>query len=282
MRWTLARLAIFLVVLLALDVACQIAPQLLHLPWRFGGAAGELANAAGLAIAMIVAYRLLVRWVERRKATELAASGALPFTLAGIAGGAALFAAVFGVLQWQGVATLGDYAGAGGIPHALAIALASAVGEEIIFRGALFRIVEEGFGTFAGLVISAALFGLIHSQNHGATLVSTAAIAVEAGLFLAAAYAATRTLWVPIGLHFGWNFVEGGLFGEAVSGGQYHGLFKTTLSGPTIFTGGAFGPEASAGAVAASLAATLILLGVALARGRWEPARLRWQMEASA
>lgn len=282
MTSTLVRLTVFFVLLAALDVACQVGPTLLHLPWRLEGGWGDLANAIGLAIAMIVAYRLLVRWIERRRGTELGRAGALTFTLLGIAGGAALFAVVFAMLLWQGVAKFFGFAGVDGLPHAIAIALAASVGEEIVFRGALFRILEDGFGTLAALVVSAALFGLIHAVNHGATIVSTAAIALEAGVFLAAAYAATRTLWFPIGLHFGWNFVEGGLFGEAVSGGRYHGLFKTALAGPTMFTGGDFGPEASVVAVAVSLAASLTLLGIAVARGTWQPARLRWRIEAAA
>jgi hypothetical protein len=57
-------------------------------------------------------------------------------------------------------------------------------------------------------------------------------------------------------LHFGWNLTEGGIFGAAVSGGQYSGLIVAPLSGPPFITGGAFGPEASIAAVAVSLGAS--------------------------
>ena len=66
-------------------------------------------------------------------------------------------------------------------------------------------------------------------------------IVLEAGVLLGLAYAATRSLWLPIGLHFGWNFTEGGIFGASVSGRAYHGMFKFSLSGSDILTGGAFG-----------------------------------------
>ena len=63
--------------------------------------------------------------------------------------------------------------------------------------------------------MSFTFFGLIHAANKGATLESTLAIALEAGILLAASYILTRSLWLPIGLHFGWNFTEGGIFGAA-------------------------------------------------------------------
>ncbi|GAA4604586.1 hypothetical protein BJY16_005061 [Actinoplanes octamycinicus] len=59
------------------------------------------------------------------------------------------------------------------------------------------------------------------------------AIAIEAGFMLAACYAATRNLWVPIGPHFGWNFAAGGVFGVVVSGnGESKGLLEASTSGP--------------------------------------------------
>lgn len=68
----------------------------------------------------------------------------------------------------------------------------------------------------------------------------------DAAPFLAIAYTATRSLWLPIGLHFAWNFTESGVFGTAVSGADgEHGLLRTVLSGPEVLTGGTFGPEAS-------------------------------------
>jgi hypothetical protein len=92
--------------------------------------------------------------------------------------------------------------------------------------------------------------------NSGATTVSTVAIALEAGVLLGAAYAACGSLWLPIGLHFGWNFTEGGVFGVAVSGRKAGaGIVNMPLSGSALWTGGQFGPEASLVAVAVCLVA---------------------------
>ena len=89
----------------------------------------------------------------------------------------------------------------------------------------LFRIIEERTGTWIALALTGVVFGAIHLANPDATLWGTTAIAIEAGFMLAACYAATRNLWVPIGLHFGWNFAAGGIFSVVVSGnGEPKGL----------------------------------------------------------
>lgn len=119
-------------------------------------------------------------------------------------------------------------------------------------------------------MVSAALFGLLHALNPGATATSTAAIALEAGILLAAAYAVTRNLWFPIGLHLGWNFTEGGIFGVAVLGGPAaKGIFSVSLAGPRLLTGGRFGPEASLMAIAVCLAAAAVLLILTVRNGGW-------------
>jgi hypothetical protein len=162
-----------------------------------------------------------------------------------------------------------------------AMSVLSGVGEELLFRGALFRIVEERWGTLVALLTSAAFFGAIHGGNPGATALSSIAIALEAGLLLALAYAATRTLWLPIGLHFAWNFTEGGIFSTQVSGGVVQGLFATKLTGDRLLTGGSFGPEASIVAVAICLIAALFFLVITLRRAQWRPFALRPQRQLS-
>src|SRR5262249_14558687 len=107
--------------------------------------------------------------------------------------------------------------------------------------------------------------------NPGATVFSSIAIALEAGVLLAAAYVVTGRLWLPIGLHAAWNFTEGSVFGMSVSGGrQAASLFGGTLSGPAILTGGAVGPEASIVAVVVCLALAFLLLRRAVRGGRIE------------
>jgi membrane protease YdiL (CAAX protease family) len=271
-----ARLVVFVVVTFGLIIGCQVVwaylrqglsptPKLLAL----------MLWAALSASAMILAYRLLVRWTERRRAEELVISKSVPLLAGGAVIGLGLFSAVFICLMVSGVASIRAAGDASGLVAAAAISLFAAVGEEVVFRGVIYRLFEEGFGTTAAVLISGGLFGLLHAANPGASVMSSSAIALEAGVLLAAAYAWTRSLWFPIGLHFGWNFTEGGVFGASVSGGHSTGFLTTRISGPDYLTGGPFGPEASAPAVVVCLAAALVMLAMAARSGRWEPARLR-------
>ena len=90
--------------------------------------------------------------------------------------------------------------------------------EELLFRGILFRWIEEFGGSWAALAVTSALFGLAHIFNPGATWFSSFAIAVEAGVLLGGAYMLTRNLWLAMGLHAGWNFTQGEIFDVPVSG----------------------------------------------------------------
>lgn len=265
-----SRLLIMFVTLAALDIACQtigaVAAARVPVAAR---PATELAAAVFLSGSMLGVYRWLVHTLEKRSADELSLAGAAPRIGIGILLGSLLFVAVYAILWILGAATFLGAADLSGVAAALATAIASAFGEEIVFRGVVFRLVEDRLGTTRAVMLSAGAFALIHAANPGATWFSTAAIALEAGVLLALAYVATRSLWMPIGLHFGWNFTEGGVFGEAVSGGRYSGLVSAHLSGPAVITGGAFGPEASVIAVAVALCASAFLAWYAVRHGAW-------------
>jgi hypothetical protein len=132
--------------------------------------------------------------------------------------------------------------------------------------------VEDWLGSWPALVLTASLFGASHLLNPHASPWGAVAIAVEAGAMLAAAYVATRTLWLPIGLHSAWNFAEGGIFGMSVSGtDQPRGLLQSTLSGSTWVTGGDFGPEASVFSVLVCSTVTAAFLVLARRRGNLRP-----------
>jgi hypothetical protein len=111
------------------------------------------------------------------------------------------------------------------------------------------------------------LFGLMHLPNPAATVLSAAAIALEAGVMLAAAYMVTRRIWLAIGIHIAWNFTQGGIFGLPTSGVQSSGFLEGHVRGSSLLTGGAFGPEASIVAVVVCLAAGVYLLRLARSKG---------------
>ena len=198
-----------------------------------------------LVIAVHFAYIGFVRLVERRRAEELSGKGAVRETGAGIAVGAGLLAVSITI-----IAVLGYYEVTGSNPASVmlptfAMAIASGYVEEVLFRGVLFRIIEESLGTWIALALTSLLFGFAHMMNPNATLFSSFAIAMEAGVLLGAAYVLTRRLWLAVGIHFAWNFTQGGIFGGRVSGITMDGLLESQLSGPTLFSGGEFGVEAS-------------------------------------
>ena len=116
--------------------------------------------------------------------------------------------------------------------------------EEIRSRGLLFRLLEQNLGTWIAMGLSALYFGFSHLQNQNATVWSSVAIAIEGGVLLAALYAATRNLWVPIGIHWAWNLFEGPVFGTVISGNAVGALLRPSVSGGAWLTGGPFGPEA--------------------------------------
>ena len=115
--------------------------------------------------------------------------------------------------------------------------------EELLSRGYHLQTIASGTSLFWGVVISSAIFGLLHLGNPNATRVSAAGI-FFAGVYLAYGYLRTKQLWLPIGLHIGWNFFEGVVFGFPVSGLDIYALTRITVHGPELWTGGAFGPEA--------------------------------------
>ena len=182
---------------------------------------------------------LYVRLVERRSVDELGQRSAYIEFGAGYLLGAALFTSVILVLGLLGVFHI-----VGRNPAYVMVApffwlIMHAVSEELVFRGLIFRLVEGSLGSVAALLISAAIFGAAHGFNPGATVMSTLAISIEAGVLLGVAFMLTRRLWLCIGIHAAWNFVQGGVFSVPVSGTEFIGLFQGKLQGPEWLTGGA-------------------------------------------
>jgi membrane protease YdiL (CAAX protease family) len=232
---------------------------------------------AAIVTAFLV-YWVAVRLMERRQVTELVCSGAARYLTLGVISGFVLFGGVICSLWAQGRVAYEGYAGWTELPSATLLFAAGVTFEELIYRGAIFRVMEESLGTTIALALSALIFGLSHLANNSATLGSALSIAVTGGIAFALAYTLTRSLWLPMGLHFGWNFTQGAVFGAAVSGYPLHGAFRFTLSGPTLATGGAFGPEASIYTAVFGIVFALGLGGLVHRRNLWAPLRLRLRL----
>jgi uncharacterized protein len=280
-RWMLfsplARLMAFVIVFVP---GVKLVTLAMHaLGWTHGGTPLQvgLGQVIGRIVPALVAYLVVTCLIERRTPTELLSRASLPRALMGLLAGMLLFGVIVGAL-WL----LGVYHVIGFNPHAnwvtplLMVGIGAGIGEELMFRGALFRIVEEGLGTWAALVISALVFGFMHAGNPGATVWSSLAIAIEAGLLFGMLYHLTRSLPLCMGLHAAWNFAQGTIYGIPVSGLKADGWLVSTRTGPDWLSGGVFGAEASVVALSLCSLCTLALLAAALRRGSVVPCR-PWQ-----
>ena len=241
----LGRIVLASVLVLAAVAAAQAGVKLLKGVLSLGGAVPAVYYLAYLLASVLVCYfvyRAYVRLVEKRPVGELSGAGAPRELGIGAAVGFGLVAVVVGLL-W----VLGSYAIAGA--NALAVVFVSlandgagAFVEEVVLRGIVFRITEERLGTWVALAISVVLFALLHLASPNATLTSTVVVGVEGGVLLSAAYVLTRRLWLPIGIHFGWDFCQDAVFGV---GKGARGLLDGDLSGPAWLSGGSAGIEGS-------------------------------------
>jgi membrane protease YdiL (CAAX protease family) len=235
-------------------------------------------NSIILAIVLLT-YKLAIARLGASPRDDLTSNGALPDLAIGIGTGFLLMALSVGVAA---IAHVYSLAGNGDtselVRQLITAAIMPAFLEEMLFRGILFRWVEELAGSWAALLITSALFGLAHILNPHATWFSSFAIAVEAGLLLGGAYMLSRSLWLPIGLHAAWNFTQGEIFGVPVSGGAVHGLVKSRLAGPPLLSGGGFGLEASVIALLIATAAGAVFVWLAVRRG--EVIRPLWARHA--
>ena len=232
------------------------------------------------ASALVAIYSFVTRRLEHRAPTELSLRSGYPLFLSGAAAGVALMALVYIVLWGLGRATFAAATGIDGLGGSLAVYFAAAILEELVFRAVIFRIVEQMAGTTLAIIVSAGLFALLHGLNPGVTATGIVSVALAGGITFALLYVLTRNLWLVIGVHFGWNFAEGSLFGAQVSGsGAAHSLLRTSLTGPELLTGGSFGPEGSIITIALYLLLAAALAFKIAGDGAWRGRRLKLSLE---
>jgi membrane protease YdiL (CAAX protease family) len=189
-------------------------------------------------------------YLEHRSLNEIGLGGSRAWLnlLSGFFYAAILFSIIIGVMALNGWYRIASIASASDLPGILLPSLwlffCAAALEELLFRGIIFRLLEHSFGSWIALVLSALVFGLSHLQSPHATLAGALAIAMSAGILAGLAYILTHNLWLIIGLHWGWNLFEATVFGIPTSGRSFAGIFHPFLTGPVLWTGGTFGPEA--------------------------------------
>lgn len=237
-----------------------------------GQAAGniwaQIAIVIGWSAVGFAVYSWFVRLIERRPVTELALPGMGKELGIGLLIGAGLYTVSILVLMVMGIYRIVGFNPVSFMLTAIPMAVSAAVFEELLFRGVLFRIVEEWLGSWIALVVSSIVFGFVHLMNPEATLTGAIFISVEAGILLGAAYMLTRRLWMSMGFHAAWNWTQSAVFSGVVSGSDSApGLIKPVIDGPVLLTGGQFGLEASIIAALFCTTTGVILTIMAVRRG---------------
>ncbi|MEO8435332.1 MAG: type II CAAX endopeptidase family protein [Pyrinomonadaceae bacterium] len=130
----------------------------------------------------------------------------------------------------------------------------AAAAEEVLFRGYPLQTLTRARLVWLGILITSVPFALAHLKNPNVIRGVTFANTVLAGVWLAVAYLRTRSLWLPLGIHWAWNWTMAAVLGLPVSGITRltpSPLLKTLEAGPTWLTGGAYGPEGGVACTAA-------------------------------
>jgi membrane protease YdiL (CAAX protease family) len=217
---------------------------------------------------ILLIYKLVIVRLGEHPRDDLPIAGALRPLGLGLLGGFLLFSLIVGVAAGLGVyqvTGLGDFRGL--VAALIGSAIFPGISEEIVFRGVLFRWIEELGGSWVALLLTSGFFGAAHLMNPNASMVAAVGIAFEAGVMLGAAYMLTRSLWLPIGLHAAWNFTQGEIYDIPVSGMPVHGIVDARLCCNPLLTGNGFGLEASVIAMTVATLFGLWLLWLAIKRG---------------
>ena len=275
--------AVSAVILLAIGLPLLTVFHITHVTVDPNRERGGLTVEFCFAVAAVAAYAIVTRRIDRRtlSAAGISPQGFFSETAIGLLIGGGVFSAIIAVMAVFGLYRTGSVNLHFRPTLPLELFLCIAVFQETAVRGCIFQTLERSYGSGIALVASSLFFGLLHlgipvpSLSAGQMLVGPLFLSLETGLLFSAAYLLTRRLWLPIGLHWGWNFVETSVYGTANSGAWENDpntLFAGQTHGPFLLTGGAFGPEASVIGLFVGSCAGLLLLRLAIRRGQWRPA----------
>lgn len=249
-RIVLGIAAVMLPITLTMALIHFVVPKPLRVVWPMPLAA----------VLSFLSYRYFTIHLEKRVPTELSLPGAARETGIGVGIGALAGLTVAGALALLGsFIVTGSSADLGFLLKCVPEQIMVATFEELMFRAVVFRIVEQRWGMRTALVVSSVLFALAHLQNDSISalaIINTGVVSVTLGV----AYMLTRRVWLPIGIHFGWNSLYDGLFAVPMSGHEARGWLQASLPGPEWLTGGAYGVEGSVLTLMVWVVATVLVL----------------------
>jgi len=215
------------------------------------------------------AYYIFSKFYEKREIAELQHKDVWKEIGLGAATGSGLMVSILLIIWALGSYRIVGFNGFTLLALPLFHYAYTAVYEELIFRGILYRIIEKSLGSWIALVISGLIFGFAHASVPNATLYSNLAIGILGGVIFSSAYMYTRRLWFAIGIHFAWNFTLVGIFGIEVSEKDGTVLLESELAQTGLISGGELGLETSVVTFAVVLVAGFYLLWRSFERGHF-------------
>lgn len=226
-------------------------------------------------VSVVAATWVMLRKVDRMPWSEAGldrAAAAPPLVIKGVVlggvtiGVASLFLLTIHMLRIDATAP-GSWWGEAG--RSTILLLPAAFFEELFIRGYVFALLRRAAGWRMALIVTSIVFGLLHLANPGADSESILAVIV-AGFFLGGILLVTRSLYAAGAAHFAWNWVMAGGLHIAVSGMPPHDPdYRVVETGPDWLTGGPWGPEGGAAAVAAMFVVFFYLYGRNRRRMEW-------------
>lgn len=210
------------------------------------------------------AYIFLFRAYDKRRIHELSAATFINNAVIGFLTGILLQSLFILIIYLAGTFLVVNVNPISVLISPFAFALTAGFVAEIIMIGIVFRLLEQQTGTLVALLVFITLFAILHINAKGATVISVGATAMQAGFLLPAAYVFSRSLWLPVFLHFGWDFAEPGIFGGInPSSSLTQGLFTSKIAGNSLLTGAETGPQDSLTSLLLCLITGIIFLFLA-------------------
>lgn len=268
------RVAIYVLLLMVISLALTMALRIVYLYGTTGGFALprrayvlDMLYRASLLVTALVAGYVCARVLEGLPWRSLGLtlhSGWLRDLLVGSAiGFAAIVCGVAIAMIGGGLKLSLSDDGLAGVGRSMigsaVLLMVAALAEEALFRGYGLQTLARARLASLGILLTCALFGIVHLSNPnvvpGFTFVNTAL----AGVWLGVAYLRTRSLWFPLGVHWAWNWALGWFFGLPISGAKIvsHPIIEANDSGPFWLTGGSYGIE---GGIAGTIAMLLFTI----------------------
>jgi membrane protease YdiL (CAAX protease family) len=277
--WAFVRVIIyiFLVVVGMLgsgNVISQNFPELVTSMGLYGQCVSEIVMLTiGAVLAAIFTRNELKSFVDD---IGLFRNRAIPEVIVGFSIGMIIVGTMFGVMYLCGGYSVTKVNWPIDFVPALVLYFFAGLTEEFLFRGYIFRTFEKSGGTIYAIIFSSLCFGFAHFFNMpedaslGYKTYACLILSFEAGLPLSGAFLLTRSLWLAVGFHWAWNFLEGTVFGVAVSGTDAGpAIFTAHMTGNQYISGGVFGPEAGLPFFTVGVLTGLGMIFLALKQRKW-------------